>query len=157
MLTTCRCGHLPHVFESSQPPPPFIYEDKGKVETKGIVYSAISEKQIFYFAARTCLPDISEDLRSRKQIFRPCNKCRDRLGCFCWLEKQWRSRSVIYNNLISGSPGLVVMGGDSCSEGCGFKSQCRILDGHDIFSHIFAAEIVMFVWKDENKWKRGRG
>ena len=93
----------------------------------------------------------------RKQIFWPCNKSRDLLGCFCWLEKQWRSRSVIYNNLISGSPGLVVMGGDSCSEGCGFKSQCRILDGHDIFSHIFAAEIVMFVWKDENKWKRGRG
>ena len=45
----------------------------------------------------------------------------------------------------------MVMGGDSCSEGRGFKSQCRILDGHDIFSHIFAVEIVMFVWKDENK------
>ena len=27
-----------------------------------------------------------------------------------------------------GSPGLVVMGGDSRSEGCGFESQ-RILDG----------------------------
>ena len=27
-------------------------------------------------------------------------------------------------------PGLVVMGGDSCSEGRGFKSQHRILDGH---------------------------
>ena len=38
--------------------------------------------------------------------------------------------------LISGeSPGLVVMGGDSCSEGCGFKSQRCILDGNDIFSH----------------------
>ena len=43
------------------------------------------------------------------------------------------------------SPGLVVMGGDSCSEGCGFESQCRILDGHDIFSHIFVVKIVMFV------------
>ena len=32
-----------------------------------------------------------------------------------------------------GSPGLVVMGGDSRSEGRGFKSQRRILDGHDIF------------------------
>ena len=31
--------------------------------------------------------------------------------------------------------GLKVMGGDSRSEGCGFKSQCHILDGHDIFSH----------------------
>ena len=26
--------------------------------------------------------------------------------------------------------GLVVMGGESCSEGRGFESQCRILDGH---------------------------
>ena len=36
---------------------------------------------------------------------------------------------------MGGSPGLVVMGGDSRSEGRGFESQCRILDGHDIFSH----------------------
>ena len=28
-----------------------------------------------------------------------------------------------------GSPGLVVMGGDSCSKGHGFESQRRILDG----------------------------
>ena len=40
-----------------------------------------------------------------------------------------------------GNPGLVVMGGDSCSEGRGFKSQHRILDGH--FSHIFAVRFVM--------------
>ena len=33
------------------------------------------------------------------------------------------------------SPGLVVMGGDSHSKGRGFESRCRILDGHDIFSH----------------------
>ena len=31
--------------------------------------------------------------------------------------------------------GLVVMGGGSSSEGRGFKSQRRILDGHYIFSH----------------------
>ena len=30
-------------------------------------------------------------------------------------------------------PGLVVMGGDSCSKGHGFESQRHILDGHDIF------------------------
>ena len=36
---------------------------------------------------------------------------------------------------IYGSPGLVVMGGDSCSEGCGFKSQHRMLDGH-FFTYI---------------------
>ena len=34
-----------------------------------------------------------------------------------------------------GSPGLVVMGGDSRTEGRGFESQCHTLDGHDIFSH----------------------
>ena len=33
------------------------------------------------------------------------------------------------------SPGLVVMGRDSYSKGCGFESQRRILDGHDICSH----------------------
>ena len=59
--------------------------------------------------------------------------------------------------VLGGSPGLVVMGGDSCSEGHEFESQHRILDGHDIFSHIFVVKIVMFVWKDNNKWKRGRG
>ena len=31
------------------------------------------------------------------------------------------------------SPGLVVMGGDSRSEGHGFESRRRILDVHDIF------------------------
>ena len=41
------------------------------------------------------------------------------------------------------SPGLVVMGGDSCSKGRGFKFQHRILDGH--FSHLFVVKIVMFV------------
>ena len=34
---------------------------------------------------------------------------------------------------MGGSPGVVVMGGDSRSEGRGFESQCHILDGH--FSH----------------------
>ena len=32
----------------------------------------------------------------------------------------------------------MVMGGDSCSEGRGFKSRYRILDGH--FSHIFVVK-----------------
>ena len=44
---------------------------------------------------------------------------------------------------VGGSPGLVVMRGDSCSEGCGFESQHRILNGH--FSHIFVVKIEMFV------------
>ena len=43
------------------------------------------------------------------------------------------------------TPGLVVIGGDSCSEGCKFESQHHILDGH--FSHLFDVRIVMFVQK----------
>ena len=50
-------------------------------------------------------------------------------------------RSINKTNSMGGSPGLVVMGGDSCSEGCGFESQHCILDGH--FSHIFVVKIVM--------------
>ena len=44
---------------------------------------------------------------------------------------------------MGGSPGLVVKGGDSYSKGRGFKSKHRKLDGH--FSHLFVADIVMFV------------
>ena len=50
------------------------------------------------------------------------------------------------------------MGGDSCAKGCEFQSRHHILDGN--FSHLFVVKIrkiVMFIWKDENKWKRGRG
>ena len=50
------------------------------------------------------------------------------------------------NESIQKSPGLVVIGGDSCSKGCGFESQHRRLDEH--FSHIFVVKILMFVWKD---------
>ena len=49
------------------------------------------------------------------------------------------------------------MGGDSRSEGRGFKSRSCIQDGHNILSHKFADRTVMFVWKDKNKRKRGRG
>ena len=37
---------------------------------------------------------------------------------------------------MGGSPGLVVMGGDSRYKGRGFESRCRMLDGHDIFTLI---------------------
>ena len=47
------------------------------------------------------------------------------------------------------SPGLVVMGGDSCSEGRWFESQYSILDGH--FSHWFVVKIVMFSCRKINK------
>ena len=48
-----------------------------------------------------------------------------------------------FTYFIRRSPGLVVMGGDSCSKGWGFESQRCILDGH--FSHLFVVKIVMFV------------
>ena len=66
--------------------------------------------------------------------------------------KNWLSTTTSY---LGGSPGQVVMGGDSCSKGREFESQHCILNGH--FSHLFVAKILMCVWKDENKWKRGRG
>ena len=48
--------------------------------------------------------------------------------------------------VTNGSPGLMVMGDDSCSRGCGFESRHHILDGY--FSHWFVGKIVLFVWKD---------
>ena len=35
-----------------------------------------------------------------------------------------------YHQGFSRSPGLLVMGGDSCSEGHGIKSQHRLMNGH---------------------------
>ena len=43
-----------------------------------------------------------------------------------------------------GSPGLVVMGRDSRSEGRGFESRHRILDGH-FFTYICCKILKMFV------------
>ena len=51
-----------------------------------------------------------------------------------------------------GSLDLMVMGGDSCSKDREFESRHRILDEH-FFTYLF---VVKFLWKDENKWKRGR-
>ena len=45
------------------------------------------------------------------------------------------------NNVLGGSPGLVVLGRDSRSEGRGFKS--RHVYWMDIFSNIFVVKIVM--------------
>ena len=40
------------------------------------------------------------------------------------------------------SPGLVVMGGDSCAKGRGFESRHRILDGQ--VSYLFVVKIGAF-------------
>ena len=44
--------------------------------------------------------------------------------------------------VLGGSPGLAVMGGDTCSECCGSKSQHCLLDVH--FSHLFVVKIAKF-------------
>ena len=54
----------------------------------------------------------------------------------------------------SGSPGLVVMGRDSCSEGRGFESRHHILDGH--FSHLFVVKIVLLVRERNSKQMKKR-
>ena len=47
------------------------------------------------------------------------------------------------------SHGLVVMGGDSCSEGRG-SNPCTV-NLMDIFLHLFVVKIVMFIWKDKKR------
>ena len=43
---------------------------------------------------------------------------------------KWRAK---VGDGLSGSPGLVVMGGGSRTEGCGFVSRRHILDGQTFF------------------------
>ena len=74
-------------------------------------------------------------------------------SCCCCKSNRSKGWSVVTSlvNVIKlywelgGSPGLLVIGGDSCSKGCGFESQPCIPDGH--FSHLFVVKIVMFVSK----------
>ena len=74
-----------------------------------------------------------------------------------WYE--WRDISKgsgkLSNHFGGGSHGLVVMGDDSYSKGCGFKSQHHILDGH--FLHLFVVKIVLFVSKDRKSTKKKPG
>ena len=44
------------------------------------------------------------------------------MQCKTYVIKKWP--------VWGGSPGLMVMGGDSCSKGRGFESRHHILDGH---------------------------
>ena len=51
-------------------------------------------------------------------------------------QRQMSHKEVRVINIIKfkgGSPGLVFMGGDSCSKGRGFESRRRMLDCHNIF------------------------
>ena len=47
------------------------------------------------------------------------------------------SSLYIKMDAVGGTPGLVVMGGDLCSKGHKFESRPHILDGQNIFPHIF--------------------
>ena len=62
-------------------------------------------------------------------ILQVCSQTKKSQSCIV-IAKEW-------------SPGLVVMGDDSCSRGRGFKFRHHILDGHDIFSHQFVVKIVV--------------
>ena len=64
------------------------------------------------------------------------------LGIATFRHQEFKSSLDILNCV---SPGLVVMGGELCSKGCGFESWRHIMDGHNIFSHKFVVRIVMFV------------
>ena len=57
---------------------------------------------------------------------------------------------------LGGSPGLVVMGDDSCSRSSGFESLRRTLDGHDIFSHWSVVKIVLFLKRPKTNEKDAR-
>ena len=55
------------------------------------------------------------------------------------------------------SPGLVIMGDDSCSRGRRFESRRRILDGNDIFHVDLLRKLNCLLEKSINKRKRGLG
>ena len=61
----------------------------------------------------------------------------NQLSKVIWLQISW------YHRYFPTSPGPVVIGGDSCSRGCGFESQHRTLDGH--FHIDLMQKIVLFV------------
>ena len=54
----------------------------------------------------------------------------------------WCAPTAEVYECVVASSGLVVTWGDSCCEGCGFESQCRILDGH--FSYLFVVKKILF-------------
>ena len=82
------------------------------------------KKVIQFFFSRTCAFASLENKLANFRIF-------------------WRNVYDVKDTVLGMSAGMVVMGGDSCPEVCGFKSQLRILDG--LFSHIFVVKIVTFV------------
>ena len=65
---------------------------------------------------------------------------------------------MLHLNALTGtvSPGLVVIGDNSCSRGFGFKSWHHILDGNDIFHIDLLVKLYCFFEKTKNKQKEAR-
>ena len=62
----------------------------------------------------------------------------------------------LQKQFFGGSPGLVVMGDDSCSRVRMFESRRHILDGHDFFTWICCKKcIVCLKWTKINKKRPG--
>ena len=97
--------------------------------------------------SRTCPPwgSCPSERGSSQQIALPCAE-----KIHPEMKNKTCEHFVIFQ-LRNGCPGLVDMGGDSCSKCRGFESQCCILDGH----FFTVGRSVLVVWKDGNKWKRG--
>ena len=69
----------------------------------------------------------------------------------------WEKNRIYKKRKEGSSPGVMVMGGDSCSKGCGFKSQHCILDGH-FFTYICSKncnDVCLKRPKTNNKRDRG--
>ena len=81
-------------------------------------------------------------LRERNSVLRK--------ACRCFNQPNMRDKISF--------PGLVVMGDDSCSKGCGFESGRQILDGMTFFHIDLLQNLYGCLFeKTENKQKKGRG
>ena len=67
------------------------------------------------------------------------------------------NKNILQKKKIRMSPGLVIMGDDSCSRGRRFESRRRILDGNDIFHVDLLRKLNCLLEKSINKRKRGLG
>ena len=67
----------------------------------------------------------------------------------------WIKLNIIQNIDLGGNLGLLVMGGDSCSEGQGFETQHRTLDEY-FFTYNCSKDCKVCLKKTE-KTIRGRG
>ena len=97
-----------------------------------------SWQKLFSFCPKTdrhtfCIPiDIGNIFSALKCI--PFHYNTFFIHSLCSLALFVKDKILNFDTTKGGSPGLVVIGGDSCSKGREFESWHRILDGH--FSHL---------------------